>query len=139
MLVRLGGAALGLLMLFVQAAWAQNASPVQTQPAPATTSGGNVSSTITSTNTFQQVFGAVGPSVSGAGVSPGRKGCTLQNNGTHNMWVTEGLSVAAATEATAVELSPGQSYQCETSAGIALQGQINITGTSGDTFYAAQY
>lgn len=128
-----------MLLLVQQIAWAQNAQPVQTQPAPASTAGGNASSTITSTNTFQQVFAAAGPSVSGAGTTPGRKGCTIENNGTHNMWVTEALSVAASTTALAVVLQPTQVYSCETVAGIALQGQINITGTSGDSFYAAQY
>jgi hypothetical protein len=53
------------------------------------------------------------------------------------MYVSEGTSLALANIANAVQLAAGQQYYCATS-GVALQGQINIYGTAGDAFYAAQ-
>jgi hypothetical protein len=129
--------ALLLLLLFWGEALAQ--SPVVTLPSPATTANGNVSSTIAVTNTFQLVFAATQtvPGGSGTLVSK-RNGCTIINNGTHNMYVSEGLSIANASLTNTVILGAGGSYFC-TQNGVVLTGQINITGTSGDAFYAAQY
>lgn len=113
---------------------------VVTSPVPGTTDGGNASSTITATSVFQIVFsaGLLAPP------GPARKGCTIQNNGTNIMWVTEGLSAATATKAKALQLAPatatvpGGVYQCSVG-GLSLVGEIDITGTIGDAFYAAQY
>lgn len=133
--IRLGlGIGLGLLagLLPPVAAFAQQ--PVVTLPAPRTTSGAPSSSTIASSNVWQQIWAATGPSPQGG---PSRVGCTIINYGTHTMYVSEGTSLALANIANAVQLAAGQQYYCATS-GVALQGQINIYGTAGDAFYAAQ-
>lgn len=120
--------------LALGSAGASAQQPVFTIPNVATTAGGNASTTITVTDTFQLVFAA-------QAVQPGaqgRKGCTIVNYGTHTMWVTEGIATASATKAKAVQLAAGQSYFCAVG-GIALQGLIAITGTAADAFYAAQY
>jgi hypothetical protein len=46
-------------------------------------------------------------------------------------------AIASATKDTSVVLSAGQAVNC-TVGGITLQDQVSITGTMGDTFYAAQ-
>lgn len=106
--------------------------PVSTWPTPATTTGGNGSSTIGSTGIFQKLWGATG------GTVPYRKGCSIENNGTHDMYVTEGLGVAASTQALAFVLTPGTVYYCSVNQ-VVLTGEIDITGTATDSFYAAQY
>lgn len=106
---------------------ATTGQPVVTQPGPSSSAGGNASSTIASTGVFQQIWAAAR-----------RNGCTVQNNGSHVMDVTEGLSVAASLVTLAVVLQPGQTYLCAAD-GSVLVGQVNITGTAGDAFYAAQY
>ena len=106
--------------------------PVATVPYPASSVGGNASSTIGGTGTFQKVFSAT------SGTGAFRKGCTIQNNGTHSMYVTEGLGVAASTESNSVVLAAGGIYYCQVG-GIVLDGEIDITGTATDAFYAAQY
>lgn len=114
--------------------------PVWTIPEPATSAGGNASSTIAVTNTFQKVFSStsVGPApVAGAGTSP-RHGCTIINQGANTMWVTEGYTIASALKANAVVLAVNQPYYCHWN-GVVLTGEIDITGTAGDGFYAAQY
>lgn len=108
-------------------------APVTTYPAPATSAGGNVSGTIASTGTFQKLWGATG----GSGV-PFRKGCTIQNNGTHSMNVSEGLGVAGSTTGNSVVVPAGGTYYCQVGQ-IVLTGEIDITGTATDAFYAAQY
>lgn len=111
--------------------------PVVTTPRPVTTQNGTASNTITSTNTFQLVFAAATP-------GKYRTDCSIQNNGTHNMSVTEGLGITnsatqfAISSGTVSTLYPGGSYNCNNGS-VALQGEIDITGTSGDAFYAAQY
>jgi len=102
--------------------------PVKTIPYESTTQGGNVSSTITLTNTFQQLWAA----------NTLRKGCTFQNNGLNNMWVEEGVATGSAVKTNSVVVAPGVVYSC-TKSGVVLQGAIQVTGTSGDAFYAAQY
>lgn len=121
-------------LLITAPALAQNPSPVATWPTWGTTAGGNASSTITSTGVFQKIWSGGSPS---GGAAP-RRGCTIQNNGTHVMYVTEGLSTALATTALATQLVAGQVYYCSVN-GLALIGEIDITGNSGDAFYAAQY
>lgn len=129
------------LLLLAGVAWGQSGpSPVQTTPGPVTSKGGNQSSTIgTGGGTFQKIFSATGPSTSGPGSVAFRKGCLVQNNGSHAMWVTEGLGTAVSTQAAGVQIAVGQAYNCETPAGVVLTGEIDITGTAGEAFYAAQY
>ena len=135
--MRLGGWLIGAAVSAAAfGALAQTASPVMTIPSQGTTQGGIASSTIASTNTFQKVFSAMG-FASGTGAIP-RKGCKIINGGTHNMLVTEGIATASATAASALTLAAAGSYDC-TQGGVALQGEIAITGTAGDSFYAAQW
>jgi hypothetical protein len=91
----------------------------------------NVSSTIQSaSNAFQQVI----PAVTG-GVAEQRASCTIQNNGTHTMYVFAG-PIASATLTNSVQLPAGQFFYCY--AGVTvISDQISITGTAGDAFYAA--
>lgn len=129
--------ALGLLLGLATSASAQQ--PVMTSPSLGTTTNNNASSTITTTNTFQLVF-AAGSTNTGNGPAP-RRGCTIQNNGTHNMELTEGGANAGATTSTVTKswvLAPGNVTYC-TMFGTVLIGEIDITGTSGDAFYATQY
>ena len=100
-------------------------TPVTTQPKGVVSY--NSSSTITVTNTFQSVFIA----------NPNRVSCTIQNNGTHNMWVYYG-PIVNATENNSVVLAAGQSCGCNPPNGVVLQDQISITGTASDAFFAAQ-
>ncbi len=128
---------LALFLSFAQVALAQQ--PVFTIPQPGTTIGGNVSSTIASTNVFQKVFSSTAvshaPVVGSAGP---RHGCTIINQGTNTMWVTEGYTTATALKANAVVVVANAAYYCAQS-GVVLTGEIDITGTSADGFYAAQY
>ena len=125
--------AFGTVLGLASSAWAQQ--PVQVIPSPGTTAGGNVSGTITTTNTFQQLFPATPPAPAGG---PGRKGCYIVNNGTNKMYVSEGVAAGSATIATSIPLAANGSFNC-TFNQTALQGIIAITGTSGDAFYAAQF
>lgn len=87
----------------------------------------NASSTIASTNVFQQVWPANG----------GRKSCTIQNNSTHTMFLYLGPIVNATTTNSAQLLASGGSANCNVGP-IVSSDQISITGTSGDAFYANQ-
>lgn len=130
---RLRLAVLLFLLLFnIRAADAQQA--VVTSPTPGTSAGGNASGTIATLNVFQLVFAASGMSQG----QPTRRGCTIQNNDTNDMWVTEGIGVAGSTKAAAVVVAPGGVYTC-TIWGVVLTGEIDITGTATGAFYAAQY
>ena len=105
----------------------QAQSPVITQAYGVTTK--NSSSTIGSTGVFQSLWAAT--------VLPQRRAaCTVQNNGTHTMYVFFG-PIASATTATSITLAAGQSVTCNTT-GSTLQDQVSITGTTSDAFYAAQ-
>ena len=112
---------------------------VKTQPLPGTTLGGDHSGTITTTNTFQIVMNA---SNSVTNPTPGfgsdRHGCSIQNNGTHNMYVNEGTPIASATLTNTWILTPGSLYNCNFY-GVVLTGEIDITGTSGDAFIAKSF
>lgn len=111
--------------------------PVQIWPAPGTTAGCPACGVIgAGGTTFQLLFAATGVNVAGQLVSP-RKACTVQNNGTHTMWISEGTTALLATQAKSAQIGPGQAYYCNNS-GVVLTGEIDITGTSGDAFYAAQ-
>ena len=117
------------------AAVAQQGQAVTTLPAQGTTLNGNASGTVAVTNTFQMVFGARAPSGAATGT---RRGCTIQNNGTHNMYVTEGLGVAASSLTNSVILPPTYIYTCSIN-GAVLYGEIDLTGTATEAFYAAQW
>ena len=120
--------ALGAL-LWSAAALAQ--APIYNLPAPRNSV--NASGTIAVTNTFQQVFAAASTAPGG---SPSRTSCTIQNNGTHNMYVFFG-PIANATLTNSVVLAAGANLSCANLI-IVLADQVSITGTSGDAFYAAQ-
>lgn len=117
------GGALALIVLSSAAAQ----SPVITQPYPVTTL--NSSSTVAVTNTFQSIWAAA--------VAPRRRAaCLVQNTGTNAMYVFFG-PVADATTPTSIKLTAGQFATCNVG-GAALQDQVSITGTAGETFYAGQ-
>lgn len=129
------GFALGAWFV-ASSAWAQSA--VQTYPSPVTTRGGAATNTI-SGSAFVQLWPAAPASPQGG---PSRKGCTIVNYSTsHTLSVSEGASVAevTATIGLAVVLQPGDKYYCGIVGGVALQGQINVAGTNGETYFAAQY
>ena len=125
--------------LVLVAAGARAQQPVWTVPQPATTTGGNASGTVTGNSSFKKVFSSTSPAPANvpSGGSP-RHGCTLINQGSHNMYVTEGLGVAASTTSNSVILVPNQPYYCNWN-GTVLTGEIDIAGTDGEAFYAAQY
>lgn len=129
----------GLTALWL-AAPAAAQQPVWTVPQPGTSAAaGNASGSIAVTNTFQKVFSGTS---SAPGALPGsggtRHGCTIQNNGTNTMWVAEGTTAAAASKNASAVLAAGQVYFCN-AGGTVLTGEIDITGTAGDKFYAAQF
>lgn len=114
---------------------AQVGQAVTTLPAQATTAGaGNVSGTLAAGATFQTVFASAAPN-SSTGL---RRGCSIQNNGTHNMYVTEGKGVAGSTTSNSIILPPTYIYTCN-SGGAVLYGEIDIAGTISEAFYAAQW
>jgi predicted S18 family serine protease len=100
-------------------------TPMSAQVTPWTRPSTNASSTITTTNTFQSIWAAYS----------GRSGCTIQNNGTHTMYVSFG-PIANATTANSAQVAPGNSIYCAGQFGVVLRDQVSITGTSGDAFYA---
>jgi hypothetical protein len=119
-----------LLCLLSAPALAQQ--PVYTIAAPRNSV--NASGTIAVTNTFQQVFAAANVTPGG---SPARLGCLVQNNGTHTMYVFFG-PIASATLTNSVQLAAGGSVSCSALSGVVAADQVSITGTSGDTYFAAQ-
>lgn len=122
-------ASIALLVVGVMASCALGQVPVVTSPQPVSTSGGNGSTTIGSTGTFQKVWGA----------NVARRGCTIVNKGANTMYVTEGLGVAASTQTLAAQVAVGGAFYCANPGGTVLTGEIDITGTTSDAFYAAQY
>jgi len=120
------------LALVCAVSFAAAQSPVITQPYVVETN--NASSTITVTNTFQQVWLT-------SSNTRGRAGCTLQNKGSNAMYVyfaNAGETISNATIAKSVMLpSQGSNTSCN-NGGLVLKGSVFITGTSGDAFYAAQ-
>ncbi|SRR6266852_6543588 len=86
----------------------------------------NESSTISVTNTFQTVFSA----------SVGRKACTIQNNGGNTMYVYFNSDIA--TIAKSVKLNVGDRAYCDNN-NTVIRGAVQITGTSGDAYYATQW
>lgn len=135
---------LELALALLLALWA---GPLAAQaigtPQPLPVAPVDASSTITTTNTFQQVFAAPSQSTAFPQLRY-RAGCLIINTSTHTQWVFFG-TLALATTPTSVPLNAatsqglrGGSTSCvEDTVGV-LQGQISITGTAGDTFMARQ-
>jgi hypothetical protein len=102
----------GLIAAFAtagsSAAWAQ-AQPV---------TGLDASGTITATGTYQTLQIA----------SIDRRGCLIENNGTHSMSVKIGLSVWI--------VAAGLSISCN-NGDLILVDAVSITGTAGDAFTAS--
>jgi hypothetical protein len=98
------------------------AAPVAAQlGVPTSVSNG----TIAVTNTFQTALAGNGS----------RKGCTIQNQGTHVMYLYPGVTTAASTAA-AMQLLSGQTFYCQATGSSVITDQISITGTAGDAFIA---
>lgn len=76
--------------------------------------------TIAVTNTYQQALAS----------SSSRKGCLLQNNGTHTAYVFFGAAPADTT--TSFQLSAGQGISCAVGGIATLGTAVNVTGTAGD-------
>lgn len=109
---------LALAAFLADPAFAQQSVRTQSTTVATTQTKG----TIAVTNTFQQALSASGP----------RLGCTIQNNGTHTMYVFFGDTTPADTT-TSFQVAPGGSIYC--SAGVVvLYGQVLITGTANDVF-----
>lgn len=85
----------------------------------------NLSGTIAVTNTFQSI----------QAVSNVRGGCSIQNNGTHTMYIYFG-AIANSTTGASATLIAGQSLNCLVGSNYVLKDQVSITGTSGDAFFA---
>lgn len=113
-----------ILLLLISPAYAVTQ---QTTIPYGVTTPDNESSTISVTSTFQQVFGT----------STGRTSCTIQNNGTHTMYVY--FNSDTATTAKSVNLAAGQSTTCGDGNGVVIKNTVQITGTSGDAYYAVQW
>ena len=92
----------------------------------------NSSSTIASTGVFQSIWTANSASPN----NKQRAGCSIQNNGTHVMYVFFG-PIASATTSNSFQIGAGQTIYCNNNP-IILQDQVSITGTTGDAFVAAQ-
>lgn len=103
-------------------------SQVKTNPLPvqSTTTG----TTITATNTFQQIW------PSAAALTRGRAGCVIANNGANKMFVYLGAPTAASTPKS-IPLAAGATWNCNWG-GIVVQDEISITGTVNDPFMGAQ-
>lgn len=116
---------LGLLLI---SSIAQAQTSVITIPKPVTAVD-NESSSVVTTNTFQQIFPASTANV-------GRVACVVQNTGTNPMYVYFGAT-ADATIAKSVKLVAGQACTCDVN-NIVIKTAVQITGTTTETYYAAQ-
>ena len=118
---------------------AQAQQVIYSNPVAATSLGGDASGTITVTNTFQKLWGAANGSLAPVpGATATRKGCSIENNGTHNMFVNEGTAIGSATTSNTWIVAAGALFNCNFS-GVVLTGEIDITGTGGDAFVAKQF
>lgn len=102
----------------------------------------NLSSTITATNVFQQVFAS---SWNSSVANGNRRGCFIENMGVNTMWLYVG-PISGATKAKSMALggagqalNPGGTFSCLGPNGIVIADQISITGTIGDNFFAIVY
>ena len=118
-----------LALVWASCAQAQNGQPVTTFPAPQSTV--NVSGTISVTDTFQEIL----PSKIGVPPAQLRHNCSIQNNGSHTMYVFFG-PIASATEAKSFQVAPSGTIYCGGPVSITAQDQVSITGTSGEAFTA---
>lgn len=107
----------------------------QAQPSPCQApSSTQTGAAIAVTNTFQVAL-ALNSTTAPSGATGTRSSCLLQNNGTHNMFVyfkKSGGVIASLTAA--LVLLPSYTINCLNTAGQILQEEIDITGTSGDTY-----
>lgn len=134
-----GFATLAVVFGVVEKLPAQAQQVIYANPVAATSLGGDASGTIAVTNTFQKLWGAAnGTYAPVTGAAGSRRGCSVQNNGTHNMYVNEGTPVANATTSNTWILAAGNLFNCNFQ-GVVLTGEIDITGTSGDAFVAKQF
>jgi hypothetical protein len=113
-----------LLLLWALPAFAQQ--PVFTLPTARITT--NSSGTVAVTNTFQEIWP----------IRTGRIDCSVQNNSTTNVMYVFIGPIASATLAKSVKLAAGQALTCSIG-GTVPTDAVNITGTSGDAFYAATW
>ena len=126
-----------VLLAAVSVASAQQA--VVSAPLPATSANGDASGTVAVTGTFQKVFGGAGNTIAPPPGTPGeRHGCSVQNNGTHTMYVTEGTGVVGSSLTNSWQVAVAQLFNCNFG-GVVLTGEIDLTGTAGDAFVAKQY
>jgi len=122
--------ALGLC-LWASYCYAQTAAV--TIPKEVNGSNNNASGTITTPNVFQDIW-VVPPNAT----IVNRTGCTITNNGTHNMYVYFGKKANATTSNSNI-IVPGQSVYCQAGV-VVLQDEVSIADTvSGEAFYANQY
>ena len=119
--------AVAVLVLALAMRHANAQSAVRTQPLNVAST--NASGTVTSTNVFQSVFAAITGNQQ-------RSSCTVQNNGTHTMFVFFG-PIANALTTSSVALTAGQATTCSVN-GVVLKDQVSITGTTTENFFAAQ-
>jgi len=140
------GLLLGLLTL-APAAWAQQVitNPGQVWgcvplPNTSTSGGGNTADPASCPNNKSGVIGTGGATFQllfAATQQGARRGCIIQNNGTHNMWVFWGPT-SLATTSNSLVLVAGAAAFCTNLAGTVASDAISITGTSGDAFFALQ-
>lgn len=83
------------------------------------------SSTITTTNTSQQVMAA----------NPLRSGFLIQNTGLNNMWVREGS--AATSNGSSILLTPGATFSSFSFP--LIQSALSIYGTANDSYCAREW
>ncbi len=89
--------------------------------APIGASSNPVNGAIATTNTFQTLITQ----------NSSRRGCTFQNQGSHNMY----FSVASSpTLANSLIIPPNGIYNCSGSSNVVLTDTVQVTGTSGDSF-----
>lgn len=103
------------------------------------------SGTITAGGTFQLVFTGRCPNAVQDPVGcplpppPTRNGCTVQNVGTHNIFVWNNPNPAVnATDAKSWLLAPGSTFNCQLISGKVIVDPIYIDGTTADIFAAGQ-
>ena len=106
--------------------------------APLPVISGDASGTIAVTNTFQKVFSGANNTVAPVtGTAGARHGCSIQNNGTHTMFITESVGVAGSTLTNSWQVAAGALFNCNFGA-VVLTGEIDITGTTADAYVAKQ-
>lgn len=128
---------LGCLLSFgAISASAQNGQGQAVQIIPLQVTTIESGSTITVTNTFQQVFSQF-VTVPGQTQGRGRSACLIQNNGTHIMYVFFG-PIANATLTNSFQIAAAGTISCQITSNVVSQDQISITGTSGDAYVSMQ-